>query len=48
MNRERNGKGKEYSHGQILFEGNNINGVRYGNGQEYSNGNLIIRRQIYK
>ncbi len=43
MNGERNGTGKEYEHGELIFEGEYLNGKRNGKGKEYyKDGNLIF------
>ena len=40
---ERNGKGKEYTHGTLIFEGEYLKGKRNGKGKEYTNyGSLIF------
>ena len=38
----RNGKGKEYNNGKLIFEGNYLDGQRNGKGKEYQNGELIF------
>ena len=41
MNKKRNGKGKEYDYdGNLIFEGEYLNGKRNGKGKEYYNGNI--------
>ena len=40
---ERNGKGKEYNDGELIFEGEYLNGKRNGKGKEYySNGSKLF------
>ena len=40
----KNGKGKEYNfEGELIFEGEYLNGKRNGKGIEYENGNLIFK-----
>ena len=40
MNGKRNGKGKEYEYGELIFEGEYSNGKKNGNGKEYKYGKL--------
>ena len=43
LNGKRNGKGKEYHDGTLIFEGEYLNGKRNGKGKEYDyDGNLIF------
>ena len=42
INGDRNGEGRNYSHGELLFEGNYLNGLRNGEGREYYD-NLRIK-----
>ena len=43
MNGKRNGKGKEYKYGELLFEGEYSDGKRWnGKGKEDKNGSLIF------
>ena len=38
-----NGKGKEYDYlGELIFEGEYLNGEKNGKGKEYRNGKLIF------
>jgi len=38
----RNGKGIEYDNGELIYEGNYLDGKRNGKGKEYKNGELIF------
>ena len=42
LNGERNGKGKEYDKGKLIFEGEYLNGERHGKGKEYNKGKLTF------
>ena len=42
LNGVRNGKGKEYDRGSLIFVGEYLNGERNGKGKEYSYGNVIF------
>ena len=37
LNGERNGKGKEYYYGKLIYEGEYLNGKWNGKGKEYDN-----------
>ena len=42
------GKGREYIKGQLLFEGEYINGKRSGKGKEYINHGKLVYEGEYK
>ena len=42
LNGERNGKGKEYNWGSLVFEGEYLNGERNGKGKEYNIEGVLI------
>ena len=44
---KKNGKGKEYNNnGNLIFEGEYLNGKRNGKAKEYSYGNLIFEGEF--
>ena len=43
---KRNGKGKEYNYGELIYEGEYLNGQRWnGKGKEYKYGELIYKSE---
>ena len=46
--RKRNGTGKEYLNGKLIYEGKYLNKKRHGRGKEYSNGKLIYEGEYFK
>ena len=46
---KRNGKGKEYMYGKLIFEGEYLNGKKWnGKGKEYKNDKLIFEGEYLK
>ena len=48
INRERNGIGKAYEDGRLIYEGEYLNGIRHGKGKEYFDTGEIYHLLINK